>query len=371
MDPETHHSKLKKYYKTLFPIETLVSYYTCSNTAPLSHREFSFTRGDIYMRYKSFQDCASLKKSLLQIIPHKIDIGAIYNQDPSYKSSDLSPIEKEFCVDIDISDYDDIRTCCKGASLCHKCWPLMHSAIDILNFAFREWFAFESILWVFSGRRGIHGWVNDERVIRYNHQERSAVAEFIHLYASNQNNKSKIHLSKPHPMFDMDSPLFAIAEKWFIRIAHDLDWIHNQHICQFISDEEIRQMVSTLIEESQVSSVEMLWDAIKDLLLDQKKVKSGGRTLIHEIVYTFVYPRLDINVSKQTHHLLKSPFVVHPKTGLVCMAIPDDEVLRFDPDSAPSLDKLLDKDPEAMSIFERSVQTFEKHATRSSVARKE
>lgn len=44
-------------------------------------------------------------------IVRKYDIGAVFEKVPK-KLSKLEAIEKEFVIDIDMTDYDDVRTCC-------------------------------------------------------------------------------------------------------------------------------------------------------------------------------------------------------------------------------------------------------------------
>lgn len=43
----------------------------------------------------------------------------------------FAPVERELVFDIDLTDYDDVRTCGKEGHICQSCWPLMALAIQV------------------------------------------------------------------------------------------------------------------------------------------------------------------------------------------------------------------------------------------------
>ena len=69
--------------------------------------------------------------------PHKIDIGAVYNIPPDrHNASDKKaflPQQKEMVFDIDMNDYDDVRTCCQGANVCERCFAYLKIAMKIIS----------------------------------------------------------------------------------------------------------------------------------------------------------------------------------------------------------------------------------------------
>ena len=45
----------------------------------------------------------------------------------------FAPVERELVFDIDLTDYDDVRTCGKEAHICSACWPLMAVAVQVCS----------------------------------------------------------------------------------------------------------------------------------------------------------------------------------------------------------------------------------------------
>ncbi|MFS8019944.1 putative DNA primase, small subunit [Helianthus anomalus] len=360
---EAFPERIKLYYgRWLFPHADMSKWMSYGNDGKhpacdqsyFGRREYSFTlENDIYMRFQSYKSASELEKAIKDHCPFKIDIGPVYSVDPAKRhaysqSGDniFTPVEKELVFDIDISDYDDVRYCCSGADVCLECWPLMTIAIKVIDTALRDDFGFVHILWVYSGRRGVHCWVCDTKARRLNNEQRSAIAEYFRLYKGNSNSKSKVSLVGPalHPFLVRSYNVLS-------------DYFEKKLLCsqQLLSDERYENILDMISDESVASELRGKWQGnrrsnandINIVRWEQlkqhcgRKKTSGLRRCVEEIVFSYTYPRIDMEVSKHMNHLLKSPFCVHPKTGRVCVPINPNLCDEFDPTNVPTLSKLL------------------------------
>lgn len=84
-----------------------------------------------------------------------------------------------------MNDYDDVRTCCSGKKVCTKCWKLLITAVEIIERALAEDFGFEQLMFVFSGGRGLHIWVNDRRARELKDSVRKGLVDYLELVTGN------------------------------------------------------------------------------------------------------------------------------------------------------------------------------------------
>ncbi|MCJ1322880.1 hypothetical protein MMC15_008230 [Xylographa vitiligo] len=350
-DPEV----MLAFYQRLFPFRPLFQWlnHSMKPSNDFAHREFAFTlANEAYLRYLSFPSSDLLRKDVLRLNPARFEIGPVYSTNPRdrktlRKASTFKPIAKELVFDIDLTDYDEIRTCCDKANICHKCWNFVTMAVKVVDAALREDFGFEHILWVYSGRRGAHAWISDKKAREMDDNKRRALAGYLEVIKGGSQSGKKVNVKRPlHP--HLVRSLDILKDHFQTDILEDQDpWAtpeKTERLLQLLPDKGLTDALRKKWDSAPGRSSSSKWADIDALAkagvsrtLDSKALLEAKKDIILE----YTYPRLDVEVSKKLIHLLKSPFVVHPKTGRVCVPIDTTRLEKFDPLGVPTVTELL------------------------------
>jgi len=111
-------------------------------------------------------------------------------------------------------------------------------AYKILNTILREDFNFQHIMWIFSGRRGIHCWVSDERARTLTNEGRSSISNYIKI--KTMNSKTGVGSTLKNPIHPTHLKSLEIIESNFDEVA-----LNNQEI---LLDERIQELVEVYIK---------------------------------------------------------------------------------------------------------------------------
>ncbi|RPD54946.1 prim-pol domain-containing protein [Lentinus tigrinus ALCF2SS1-7] len=350
------------FYRRLYPFKSIFAWLNHEHapTKLFTHREFAFTlQGDVYLRYNSFANADELKKQVCALNPTRFEIGPVYSARPRDKKTvrpaAFSPQLRELVFDIDMTDYDSIRTCCSGADICRRCWTFIAAAVRVLDRALRDQFGYKHLLWVYSGRRGIHLWISDREALELTDDQRRALVGWLTIIQGGKEMHKKVNVrigTMPLP------PSIASAYKMLQPVFHDLiledqdcfaseeGW---QALLHLIPDKDIVKSLQELWEDNPDRSSEDKWQDLEDEI--EKKRGKGlrrARQVIltaakEDIILQYTYPRLDAEVSKHRNHLLKAPFCIHPKTGRVCVPVDPRTISKFDPAEVPTVSQLLNE----------------------------
>jgi len=385
---------LRIYYDRLFPFLHMFRWLSYKNDPKSSsksvekdyflRREFTLVlEGDIYCRYTCFKDVEEYRAQVMARQPIRMEIGAVYTHPPKNHNTVIKeaykPIERELVFAIDMDDYDEIRTCCLGAKLCTKCWTFMKAGIKTIDRAMREDFGFKHLVFVYSGRRGVHCWVSDKAARRLSNEQRSAVADYMTVVAGGQGrSRAELNFWGADELHPAVQKAHDICKHYFrddpngVLLGQDIlrQGPHLNRILDAFSASE-RTVVENYVTGHPEASSRDIWLQLEKVQEERAKNPTGSykekqqaKVMLKEVLLQYTYPRLDINVSKQMNHLLKSPFVVHPKTGRVCVPIDVATVDTFNPMEVPTIGRLVEElnrtgDPKQTSLKDY-ISFFEK-----------
>ncbi|KAI9291740.1 prim-pol domain-containing protein [Neoconidiobolus thromboides FSU 785] len=349
----------KLYYLHLFPYHHIYRWlnYGMKETKNFINREFSFTlENDIYLRYQSFDNEIQFKDRILRTLPKKMDIGAVYSIKPSDKkminSNNFIPLEKELVFDIDLTDYDQVRTCCSGADICLKCWKFITLAVKVLHQILTEDFGFEHILWVYSGRRGVHGWVCDNRARKLNNESRKAIMNYIDIHRNNNNSERKVNLGlNLYPRFEtMKEYIEYQFQDIIIQEQQLFSNRKRELIAKCLPEENLYLDLLDEWNKNNSNNSQQNWYLLEKFIENKLKLYKNKKinnsllsTLLRDIKFQSVYPRLDTNVTININHLLKAPFCIHPSTRRICVPIAIEDIDHFNPLDVPTDSQLINE----------------------------
>ena len=331
-------------------------------------------------RYLFYRNANVFRQNLVSSIPFRIDIGAEFNLHLKNREAKiaLTAMRREYVIDIDMNDYDGIRTCCSGKKLCNSCWTFMEAAYKVLREVLYEIFGFNKILWVFSGRRGMHAWVCDQEAMGMESYERKSITNYLNVTVNNdksdrlviQESLSKmeqVHLFKicqrvllPYEGFIFGEQNFLghpkKGEENFKRILTVLKRHYKEAKMNFGDGEIYKKARDSLKtqnyeKEGQFSSklFETMLMIFNNDIKDQEskrdktdKIRNNEVELTKkfkfEVIVGLLYPKIDSAVSSHTNHLLKAPFNIHSSSLLLSVPVDPEN---FDIKKIPSIQDII------------------------------
>jgi hypothetical protein len=232
----------------------------------------------------------------------------------------VTQMEKELVFDIDVHDFPRFCTCAEK-EMCDLCWVHLMGAHLILNHFLTAMLGYRqaNLLWVFSGNRGLHCFVNEASVLRLSQSERETLRCMV-----SHDERTLLRYATAL----MRYPDFCRA---FV------DFFAREAIAarSLLSYERCRLHCRTLLQRhySAVAGiVEVRWHQTQESVARWQALCHCETTHPYEVPPTLLLalslcqPRIDAGPLK-LNHLIKMPFSVHVKSRLLALPVDTDAIL--------------------------------------------
>jgi len=389
----------ERFYQTQFPLVLIEKLFgnefgQCSSEM-VESRNFVFVLPNpkggrqIVVQYQSFRSPVELQAAFCERPPLRVEIGS-----RGFEPASIMPVivdklsgrgdadpyamhTKELVFDVDITEWNDLRVCqCIGnrnsdicrhcgratsleselveeigycecveveAQVCSKCWCYAKASIMLMHFILTQRFGFKEVLFIFSGSKGYHCWVFDDEVKYMSLEQRTAIVNYFTPWTD----KKRIGLK------DESNDLLGDIEESFLEgvfadtilaggIFSLLHPKSNWHLADLLEmdthSEATKENFMALLDLALVErwTASLTWDNVKAFIfchLPQYRAKA----YVKRILYSYMFPRIDIPITSQIKHLIKLPYSLHQTTKLISTPILPYEFLSFDPSSCPNV----------------------------------
>lgn len=259
------------------------------------------------------------------------------------------PICKELVFDLDVHDFDRFCACVEKEEsididsnpkktnttqtkiLCHHCWLHIEGAYFIMQFILTQLFGYNSanILYVFSGGKGIHCFVNDHRAMSLSEEQRYFMYDTIHI-GSGKNPKDEesvdndlcnwiIKYATPELSATLENLFMThvIANRnLFVKCKAFRKWFLDK-LCRYYPS-TYSNMIKTQAWQDLTTESSILWELLKmfEIYDFHANITMVKPSLF--IIYRLYYPIVDKGPLAMTHSI-KLPFSIHTTTKNIAL----------------------------------------------------
>ncbi len=229
----TTHLSLVHYYGTRYPCDEIHALLRMRDGAA-ERREVSAQfqgNGNVYAQKHFARVTADqLRQTLMQRAPESLHMGQMVAEEPLYSALDE---RKELVFDIDCTDFRRFCACDGHKQLCQLCWGvhIVGAILVLRHFLCRQLGVAENqLLWVFSGGKGIHCFVNARAYLCLGDPERSRLFRLLQCANDDWPRMSQLtqQLATQHPDF-----MEQLEQHFVCAVLQRLDALCNEKLRAF------------------------------------------------------------------------------------------------------------------------------------------
>lgn len=310
--------------------------------------------GPKLQRHLAFQDHAHLANYLQKKTPLAVHVSCSQTCHPKRNRLHTDYVQtcsRELMFDIDGDDYNDVKVCCGNKraqeiqNVCDACWCFLACAVHGLNWFLKTYLGFKHVLWVFSGRRGVHAWVVDQRCTDMTNNDRKCITDRLELLKQHNEKDGKMKTftiaATGAAVSKLEEGFGRALEPYFKRLVCEKQGLFTnitqvKHWCDVV----IRSRLGDDATTEMLVDTPRSWDQFKTVVTS--KWPASAKRVICDMILLHSFPRIDRNVTPNMKHMLKIPFTTHAITTRVCVPLPKTAVEEFLPSlCSPALEDVI------------------------------